>query len=320
MTPSPIKTVGVIGTGVIGASWTALFLSKGLKVIATDPAPDAEVKLLEYLQKNGSSVPKSKLTTSSFLENLKFVRDLDPYLGEIDLIQENGPERVDFKRRLFAHLDANTPGHVLIASSSSGLPSSAFITKCKNNPSRILIGHPFNPPHLVPLVEVVPHPGTSDAYVTAACEFYRDLDKDPVVVKKETPGFIANRLQAAVCSEAYSLVSRGVVSAEDLDKTMTSGLGLRWALSGPIMTNTLGGGGNFSHFMNHLGPALKTWLDDMHQNSFNFDSQEAVNDLKDKVNGWVSTIDLKEVESNRDAFLSSLVKDKLGSSGAKTDR
>ena len=123
---------------------------------------------------------------------------------------------MDFKRKLFAHLDENTPEHVLIASSSSGLPSSEFVTDCKKNPARILIGHPFNPPHLVPLVEVVPHPATGSEYVDAACQFYKSLDKEPVLVKQETPGFIANRLQAAVCAEAYSLISRGVVSAEDL--------------------------------------------------------------------------------------------------------
>lgn len=125
---------------------------------------------------------------------------------------------MDFKRRLFAHLDAHTPDHVLIASSSSGLPSSKFVIECKRNPSRILIGHPFNPPQLVPLVEIVPHPGTSDEYVKKAYQFYQSLEKDPVIVKQETPGFIANRLQAAVCAEAYSLIARGVVSAEDLGK------------------------------------------------------------------------------------------------------
>ena len=112
---------------------------------------------------------------------------------------------MDFKRRLFAHLDAHTPDHVLIASSSSGLPSSKFVIECKRNPSRILIGHPFNPPQLVPLVEIVPHPGTSDEYVKKAYQFYQSLEKDPVIVKQETPGFIANRLQAAVCAEAYSI-------------------------------------------------------------------------------------------------------------------
>lgn len=131
---------------------------------------------------------------------------------------QNGPERLDFKRRLFSHLDEHTPEHVLIASSSSGLPSSEFVTECKRNPARVLIGHPFNPPHLVPLVEIVPHPETGDEHVTTACQFYRSLGKDPVIVRRETPGFIANRLQAAVCAEAYSLIARGIVSAEDLGK------------------------------------------------------------------------------------------------------
>ncbi|CRL24058.1 Fatty oxidation complex, alpha subunit FadB [Penicillium camemberti] len=300
----PVKTVGVIGTGVIGASWTALFLARGLKVIVTDPAPGADNKLRDYLLKHWSTIPNATVTQADYLNNFKFVKEIDPHLGDLDLIQENGPERLDFKRRLFAHLDANTPDHVVIASSSSGLPSSEFITECKKNPARILIGHPFNPPHLVPLVEVVPHQGTGDAYVTAALQFYRSLGKDPVLVKKETPGFIANRLQAAVCAEAYSLISRGVVSAEDLDKTVTSGLGLRWALTGPIMTNTLGGGGDFNHFMDHLGPALKTWLDDMHRHEFDMSSQDV---LKERVNEWMSHVNLKEVEESRDKLLVGLI-------------
>lgn len=131
---------------------------------------------------------------------------------------KNGPEKLDFKRSLFAHLDANTRENVIIASSSSGLPSSQFVTDCKKNPGRILIGHPFNPPHLIPLVEVVPHLETSPSAISTAMDFYQVLDKVPVLVKKEMPGFIANRLQAAVCNEAYSLVSRGIISAEDLGK------------------------------------------------------------------------------------------------------
>ncbi|KAL4929866.1 uncharacterized protein BDV17DRAFT_290222 [Aspergillus undulatus] len=317
MTTQPIKTVGVIGTGVIGASWTALFLSKGLKVIVTDPAPEAETKLREYLQKNccASDIPdtQARCEPDACFENLTFVKDIDPYLAQVDLIQENGPERPDVKRRLFAHLDAASPEDVVIASSSSGLPSSTFITKCTKNPARILIGHPFNPPHLVPLVEVVPHLGTGEEYIATAYNFYKSLGKDPVVVKQETPGFIANRLQAAVCAEAYSLISRGVISAEDLDRTMTSGLGLRWALSGPVITNALGGGGDFGHFMDHLGPALKGWLDDMQTHRFNFDEREKVDKLKGSVNEWVSTINLKEVEKNRDTFLSSIVRSKQSS-------
>ncbi|CAK47337.1 hypothetical protein CBS115989_8749 [Aspergillus niger] len=308
---SPIKTVGVIGAGVIGASWTALFLAKGLQVIVTDPAPGAGAKLRGYLQEYCSAVPNAMVAPAACLKNYTFVKDIEPYLGSLDMIQENGPERLDFKRRLFAHLDAKTPSHILIASSSSGLPSSEFVTECTNNPSRILIGHPFNPPHLVPLVEVVPHPGTSQDYVAAAYQFYKGLDKDPVIVNQETPGFIANRLQAAMCAEAYSLVTRRIVSAEDLDKTVTSGLGLRWALTGPIMTNTLGGGGDFTHFMDHLGPALKSWVDDMEQNKFDLGSEEQVDGLKKNVNGWTSQVDLKKVEGDRDVLLTELVKRKL---------
>ncbi|CAI7673464.1 unnamed protein product [Penicillium manginii] len=307
MASTSIKTVGVIGTGIIGASWTALFLAKGLRVIVTDPAPGAESKLHEYLKKNYLAIPNKIATPEKYLKNLTFVKDIDPYLGELDLIQENGPERLDFKRRLFAHLDAHTPEHVLIASSSSGLPSSEFVTDCERKASRILIGHPFNPPHLIPLVEVVPHPKTGDAYVTAACEFYRSLGKDPVVVKKETPGFIANRLQAAVCAEAYSLIFRGIISAEDLDKTMTSGLGLRWAFSGPVMTNSLGGGGDFGHFMDHLGPALKSWLDDMQKHQFDMGSMTEKETLKGKVDEWVSHVDIEKTEKDRDTFLTGLI-------------
>ena len=120
------------------------------------------------------------------------------------------------KSKLYTHLDALTRNDTILASSSSGIPASRFVAGCKKNPARILIGHPFNPPHLMPLVEVVPHPGTATRYVNGAIGFYRSLGKSPILVKQETPGFIANRLQAAVWSEAYSLVRRGVVSAEDL--------------------------------------------------------------------------------------------------------
>ncbi|PWY83913.1 hypothetical protein BO94DRAFT_519523 [Aspergillus sclerotioniger CBS 115572] len=313
---SSIKTVGVIGAGVIGASWTALFLAKGLSVIVTDPAPGAEAKLRGYLEEYCAAVPNAICPPDECLKNYTFMSDIDPYLATIDLIQENGPERLPIKRQLIAHLDAKTPNHTLIASSSSGLPSSEFITECKNNPSRILIAHPFNPPHLVPLVEIVPHPRTSDEVIATARTFYASLDKDPVVVKQETPGFIANRLQAAVCAEAYSLVSRGVVSPEDLDKTITSGLGLRWALTGPIMTNTLGGGGDFGHFMDHLGPALRSWLDDMQEKRFDLGDGERVHALKETVNGWVEGVDLKRVERERDGLLAELVRGKVDATRA----
>ncbi|KAJ5168042.1 uncharacterized protein N7482_003636 [Penicillium canariense] len=295
-------TIGVVGTGVIGASWTALFLARGLKVIVSDPAPGASEKLAAFLEKEWPTMEKLGLSEGASLENYKFVPSIDPYLEEIDILQENAPERLEFKRQLFAHLDANTPKETLLLSSSSGLPASKFVTDCKNNPSRILIGHPFNPPHLVPLVEVVPHPATGDAYAAKAMEFYKFLGKSPVLVKKETPGFIANRLQAALCKEAYSLVERGIISASDLDTTVTSGVGLRWALTGPFMTNTLGGGGSFKHFMDHLGPALQSWDGDMQENAFDF-SSEKFESLGASVQEWMDKVDVDAVAKERDDFL-----------------
>lgn len=130
--------------------------------------------------------------------------------------RQNAPERLDIKRSLFATMDAKTRPNVIIASLSSGLPSSEFVSDCKKNSSRILIGHPFNPPHLMPLVEIVLHPGREIKYTDQALQFYQATDKKPIVVKKECPRYVANILQAAICSEAYSLVQRGVVTAEEL--------------------------------------------------------------------------------------------------------
>ncbi|KAJ6000983.1 hypothetical protein N7481_001392 [Penicillium waksmanii] len=313
MATLPIKTVGVIGTGVIGASWTALFLAKGLQVIVSDPAPRAEERLRSYLEKEWPTMSKVGLSPGASLKNYEFVDDISDHLGRLDFIQENGPERLDFKRSLFAHLDANTREHIILASSSSGLPSSEFITDCQKNPARILIGHPFNPPHLVPLVEVVPHPRTGAQYVTGAMGFYQSMGKDTVLVKQEVPGFIANRLQAAVCGEAYSLISRGIISAQDLDKTVTSGIGLRWAFTGPIMTNVLGGGGDFRHLLEHLGPASRAWTEDMRNHEFDFNS-ESLDALNGSVQEWVSKVDVETEERKRDNSMLALIKDKSNDS------
>ena len=161
-----------------------------------------------------------------------------------------------------------------------------------------MIGHPFNPPHLIPLVEVVPHPGTAESAVQRAMDFYKSLGKSPVLIKKETPGFLANRLQAAVIAEAYSLVSRGIASPEDVDTAMSTGPGLRWALAGPYMTNVLGGGGGkdaFSHFVSHLGPAVQGWKKDMDEHAFGW-SEEETRKLNGQVQPWVEQSDPQAVK------------------------
>ncbi|KAI5197443.1 hypothetical protein AUEXF2481DRAFT_86728 [Aureobasidium subglaciale EXF-2481] len=310
-----IKTVGIVGTGVIGASWTGLFLANGLRVLVSDPAPGSKQKLDKYLQSIWPDLKKIGLAPGASLDNYQFVgTSLKDHYSKIDFIQENAPEKLELKTSLLAEIDAATRPDVVIASSSSGLPSSKFIGKCTTNPGRILIGHPFNPPHLMPLVEVVPHPETSQDSVNTAIAFYKSLNKSPVVLHKEVPGFAANRLQAALCSEAYSLVSRGVISAEDLDLCVTNSLGPRWALTGPLMSNAMGGGGGtdgFRHLLEHLGPASEAWLADMREHAFIF-NKKSLDGLSASVGEELEGKDVQKLEAERDRLLVEILKLKAG--------
>lgn len=214
-----IKTVGVISTGVIGSSFIALFLSRGLRVLVCSPSgsPTAEEKLASYLEHIWPTIPTRSLSPDASLSNYKFVgTSLNGYYDEVDFVQENTPERLDLKRALLATLDAHLRPEVIIASSTSGIVASALITDCTRHPERILVGHPYNPPHLIPLVEVVPHPGCDSVVCERTLAFYRSLGRSLVLVKKEVPGFVANRLQAVLLREAYALVLDGVVTAEEL--------------------------------------------------------------------------------------------------------
>lgn len=213
-------------------------------------------------------------------------------------------------------LDGNTRPGVVIASSSSGLPASCFIERCQKDPSRILVGHPFNPPHIVPLVEVVPHPGTSVTTISTATDFYRSLGKKPILLRHEIPGFVANRLQAAINNEAYSIISRGIVSAEDLDTAVTSGPGLRWALTGPFVTNSLGGGGGpdgFAQRIERLGPAIRGWEEDISKHRFDW-SEESVSVLNEEALKWLKSVDWNGINGKRDQMLLQLLQAKSRSS------
>jgi 3-hydroxyacyl-CoA dehydrogenase len=224
---------------------------------------------------------------------------------------------VDFKQQLMETLDQYTRPGVVIASSSSGLPSSTFIQQCRRDPGRILVGHPFNPPHLIPLVEVVPHPGTHTSSIATAMEFYRTLGKRPILLRHEVPGFVSNRLQAAINNEAYSLLSRGIVSAKDLDTAVTAGPGLRWALTGPIVTNALGGGGGpngFKQRIERLGPGIQRWEEDILKHRFDW-SVESLATLEDETEKWLQTVDWTAMKEERDRLLLQLlaIKSKMSS-------
>ncbi|GKZ16487.1 crystallin, lambda 1 [Aspergillus brasiliensis] len=304
-----IRTVAVIGCGVIGASWACLFLSRGLKVLIYDPAEGVQEMFEKCLQDAWPALAALGPVESVWAKNYKFIDNLESSLPEADFVQENGPERPEFKQALVEKLDQYARPGVVISSSSSGLPASKFIRRCQKDPSRILVGHPFNPPHLVPLVEVVPHAGTSAATISTAQNFYRYLGKKPILLRHEVPGFVANRLQAAINSEAYSLVSRGIVSAEDLDTAVTSGPGLRWALTGPFVTNSLGGGGGpngFTQRIERLGPAIRAWEEDMLKHRFDW-SEESVSVLKEEASKWLDSVDWDGVVGKRDQMLLSLL-------------
>jgi 3-hydroxyacyl-CoA dehydrogenase len=260
MSDRPIRRVAIIGTGVIGASWTALFLAKGLEVVATDVAPDAEATLKRFVKAAWPALERLGLAPEASQSRLTFTKELPAAVKTADLVQENGPERIDFKKTLYRQLDELLPSDVIIASSSSGLTMSEIQSACPSHPERCVIGHPFNPPHLVPLVEIVGGAKTSEATIGRAIDFYTGLGKQAVRLRKEVPGHVANRLQAALAREVYHLVAEGVVSVTDVDKALCWGPGLRWGIMGNMMLNHLGGGpGGIEHFFEQFTGPMTAW-------------------------------------------------------------
>jgi 3-hydroxyacyl-CoA dehydrogenase len=248
----PIHRIAIVGTGVIGASWAAEYLAHGFDVIATDPAPNAETKLREYVDEAWPDLTTIGLSNGASRDRLSFTNDMKEALSEADFVQENGPERPDFKMKLFADMDAVTPVDSLIASSSSGITPSVIQSKCKH-PERILIGHPFNPPHIVPLVEVVGGAKTSPEAIQQAMKFYESIGKKAIFLRKELPGHVANRLQAALYREMLYLIQEGVLSVEEADTAVCYGPGVRWGVMGQSLQWHVGGGaGGIKHFMDHL--------------------------------------------------------------------
>ena len=258
----PIRRIAIVGTGVIGASWAAQCLACGFDVVATDPAPGAEVRLRKYIDDAWGALTALGLAQGASRERLSFTNDMAQALSQADLVQENGPERPDFKMKLYAEMDAATPVDSLIASSSSGITPSVMQSQCKH-PERILVGHPFNPPHLIPLVEVVGGAKTSPEALQRAMKFYASIGKKPILLHKEMPGHVANRLQLALYREVLYLIEQDVLSVADADVAVSWGPGLRWALFGPSLQYHVGGGeGGIHHFLQGvfegLLPVFKT--------------------------------------------------------------
>lgn len=248
--------VAVVGAGTIGLSWAALFASSGMQVRVQDPRPD----LQDLLEQTAAEL--SQVLPGDLLAHMSVVPSLEEAVTGVDVVQENGPERLDFKQELFARIEAAAPAEALLLSSTSGLMPSDMAARM-TDPGRVVVGHPFNPPHVVPLVEVVPGAQTPEATVQAAADFYRSLGKVPVVLHKEIGGFVANRLQSALFRESVHLVLSGVVSPEELDRVVTESVGVRWATAGPFESYHLGGGpAGIRHLLEHLGPGMvRRWKD-----------------------------------------------------------
>jgi carnitine 3-dehydrogenase len=244
----PIRRVAIVGTGVIGASWAAQYLARGLDVVATDPAPNAEANLRKYVDEAWGTLTSIGLSAGASRDRLSFTTNMKEALSKADFVQENGPERPDFKIKLFADMDDATPPDSIIASSSSSLTMSVIQSQCKR-PERCLIGHPFNPPHIIPLVEVVAGAKTSPDAIQRALAFYAEIGKKPILLKKELPGHVANRLQIALYKEILYLLEQDVLSVADADAAVSWGPGLRWGIMGPNLQFHLGGGaGGMKHF------------------------------------------------------------------------
>jgi 3-hydroxyacyl-CoA dehydrogenase len=253
----PIRRIAVVGTGVIGASWAAQYLARGFDVVATDPAPNAEASLRKYVDEAWEQLTAIGLSKGADRKRLAFIADMKKALASADLVQENAPERPDFKIKLYADMDEVTPVDSIIASSSSGITPSVMQSKCKH-PERVLVGHPFNPPHIIPLVEVVGGTKTSPEAIQRAIEFYASIGKKPIRLRKELPGHVANRLQAALYREMLYLIEQDVLSVEETDAAVCYGPGLRWGVMGQSLQWHLGGGaGGIKHFMDHLMDPLQ---------------------------------------------------------------
>ena len=252
--PHTISTVGIIGGGTIGASWAAYYLSRGLTVIVVDPFVEP-AKLEATIRQMWQHLESLGLPPQANRENLAIYQEINASLEKVDVVQECCPEKLALKHQILAELERVVAPHVPIISSTSSLMASDIQSECRYG-ERVLVGHPFNPPHLLPLVEVVGGQKTSPEVIEWALDFYRWIGKVPVHVKKEAPGHIANRLTAALYREAVHIVTEGIGSVADVDSAITNGPGLRWALMGPHLIYHLGGGeGGIRHYLEHLGTA-----------------------------------------------------------------
>lgn len=298
------ERVAVLGGGVIGASWTALFLAAGLRVDVFDPAENAEQSIRDYVKNAWPTLQQLGVTDKGNADNLYFHTSAADAVKEAQFIQENVPERLELKHSLFAEIEPHLLPDAIIASSASGLMVSEMQAGWKD-PSRFILGHPFNPPHLIPLVELLANEKTADGVIEAAEAFYAQVGKVTIRVKREVPAHVANRLQAALWREAIYLVESGVASVEDVDKAVWAGPGLRWAAMGPHLLFHLGAGeGGLEEFCQRYEPSFQRWWDDLGDAKLDAETIKKLADgVVEEVDGDVAT-----ASAQRDRLITAMLR------------
>ncbi|TCP53461.1 carnitine 3-dehydrogenase [Tamaricihabitans halophyticus] len=276
MSPAAVRQVACIGAGVIGGGWIAHFLARGYQVAAWDPAPDAEQKLRRLVDAAWPALRELGLADNASVDNLTVRPTLEAAVADAEFVQESAPEDLELKQDLLARIDAATPPGVVISSSTSGFGMTEMQARCAT-PHRLVVGHPFNPPYLIPLVEVVGGKQTDHSVVRWTSEFFEAAGKSVITMDREVPGFIANRLQEAIWREALHMVANGEATPAQIDASITEGPGLRWPLLGPCLTFHLAGGeGGMAHMLDHFGPSLKSpWT--------RLQAPELTDDLRDRM-------------------------------------
>ena len=261
--PNQLSRVTVLGTGTIGAGWASHFLGRGMTVAAYDPAGGYETKLRDFVERSWQTILRLGARGEFDPAKLQCFDDPADASREAQFVQECAPERLETKVALFEQIESALPDDAVVASSTSGFLMSE-LQEGRRGPHRYVVGHPVNPPHIIPLVEVVGGRQTDPEVVDWTVQFYRTHGKYPIRIKKEVPGHLLNRLQTALFREAVHVVDEGIASVADVDATLTEGLGLRWALTGPLLTVHLSGGeGGLRHQLQHLGPSIESWWADL---------------------------------------------------------
>ena len=298
--PTTISRTAVLGAGTIGASWTAWFLARGMQVDVWDPRPEAADYVRRFVADSWPQLQRLGMVTNASSDSWRFHDTPEQAVAQAQFVQENAPERLTTKRELYARIDAALRADAILASSTSGLIMSEMQAGFRSAP-RMAVGHPFNPPHLIPLVEVVGGKDTAPETVQWCLGFYAHIGKKPVWIRKEAPGHLANRLQAALWREAVSAVVSGLASVEDVDTAISAGPGLRWAAMGPHMTLHLGGGeGGMPHMLNQFRQPFTDWWASMTTPEL---TDAACRQIIEGVNDEARGKTIAELAAERDAIL-----------------